>query len=161
MTWLYIVFAAATVLFSFVVFFGAPYVPTLRPQIKTAFELLDLRPGQTMLELGSGDGRVLKAAAERGLNAVGYELNPLLVIFSYFYTWRYRKKVKIIWGNFWHKQWPPADGMFVFSLVRYMPKLEAKIMATSHRPAKLASFAARLPSKKPSKTKNGVFLYNL
>lgn len=67
------------IIFGFVILFGAPYLPTLKPQIKIALDMLDLQPGQTLIEIGSGDGRVLKAAAERGWNAVGYELNPVLV----------------------------------------------------------------------------------
>jgi ribosomal protein L11 methylase PrmA len=73
------VFAVLVILFGFVVAFGAPYLPTLRPQITMALDMLDLKKGQTLLELGSGDGRVMMAAAERGWNVIGYELNPLLV----------------------------------------------------------------------------------
>lgn len=146
-------------LFSFVVLFGAPYLPTLKPQIDSAFDLLDLKSGQTILELGSGDGRVLRAAAQRGLNAVGYELNPLLVLVSLAVTWRYRNQVKIVWGNFWTKQWPPSDGIFVFLLDRYMVKLDNKITSSKHRPKKLVSFAFKIPGKKPTKTRNALYLY--
>ena len=146
-------------LFGFVILFGAPYLPTLKPQVKTAFELLDLKPGQTLLELGSGDGRVMREAAKRGLRVVGYELNPFLVVVSMFVTVRYRENVTVIWGNFWTKNWPPADGAFVFLLDRYMPKLESKIENSEHKPKKLVSFAFQIPGKKPAKTKNGLFLY--
>ncbi len=144
--------------FGCVVFVGAPFVPTLKPQITTAFELLDLKPGQTLLELGSGDGRVLVAAAERGLHVVGYELNPLLVIVSWMRTRRYRKQVKIVWGNFW-RTWPPADGIFIFLLPRYMDKLDKTIEEWRHTPVRLASFAFAVPNKRPAHQKRGVFLY--
>src|SRR5690554_3061153 len=95
--------------FGLVVFFGAPYLPTLKSQKETALDMLDLKPGQTLLELGSGDGRVARSAAKRGVKVVGYELNPFLVILSRIVTWKYRKKVKIIWGNYWRHKWPEAD----------------------------------------------------
>ena len=145
--------------FSFVVAFGAPFLPILRPKMVIALDLINLKPGQTLLELGSGDGRVLKAAAERGLKAVGYELNPLLVIYSKIVCWRYRKQVKIHWGNYWHKTWPPADGVFVFLLQPYMEKLDAKIKADCKKGTKLVSFAFTIDSRKPDKSQDGLYLY--
>ena len=74
MTVVFIIALVVVLLFGFVVIFGAPYLPTLSRQTEDALELLDLKTGQTLLELGSGDGRVLLAAAKRNLKAVGYEI---------------------------------------------------------------------------------------
>lgn len=148
-------------LFGFVVFFGAPYLPTLGRQRRTALELLDLKPGQTLLELGSGDGTMLRAAAERGLKVVGYELNPLLVIVSYLRTWKYRKNVTIHWANYWWHTWPRTDGIYVFLLDKYMEKLDKKIIQNyPQQRVKLVSFAFRIPNKNISAEKHGVYLYN-
>lgn len=148
-------------LFGFVVFFGAPYLPTLSKQKLAALELLDLEPGQTLIELGSGDGRVLLAAAEKGLKVIGYELNPILVIYSRLRTWHYRKYVKIVWGNFWWYVWPRADGIYVFLLDRYMKKLDKKIIQNyPEQKVKLVSFAFKIPDKKIQEEKDGVYLYN-
>lgn len=144
--------------FAFVVFFGAPYLPSLDKQKTTALDMLSLKPGQTLLELGSGDGRVLKAAAKRGIYAVGYELNPILVIISRLTTIKHRDKVKIIWGNYWTKNWREADGIYVFLYTDHMKKLDKKIKSTGKK-IKLASVTFKIPDKKPFKTKNGVFLY--
>lgn len=146
--------------FTFVVVFGAPFLPTLNPKIVIALKLIDLKKGQTLLELGSGDGRVLKAAAQQGLNAVGYELNPLLVIYSKILTFKYRKQVTVHWGNFWRQPWPKADGIFVFLLQPYMEKLDEKIVATYGKNVKLVSFAFTIDSRKPTKTQAGVYLYS-
>lgn len=144
--------------FGLVVFFGAPYLPTLNNQKIAALELLSLKPGQTLIEAGSGDGRVLKAAAERGLYAVGYELNPLLVIISWFVTMKHRDKVRIVWGNYWSKNWKEADGVYVFLYTKYMKKLDDKLSKLG-KSVKLVSVIYRIPGKKPVKEKNGVFLY--
>lgn len=146
-------------LFAFVIAFGAPYLPTLSPQIKIALDLADLKPGQTLLELGSGDGRVLLAAAERGINVVGYELNPLLALFSWLRTRKYGRQVRVVWGNFWKQDLPPADAIFTFLLNRYMAKLDSKIEQECVRPVKLVSFAFEIPGRKPLKQRAGVFLY--
>lgn len=147
-------------IFGFVVFFGAPYLPTLSKPKQAALELLELEPEQTLLELGSGDGTVLLAAAEKGLKVIGYELNPLLVIVSMFRTRKHRKNVRIIWGNYWWHVWPRTDGIYVFLLDRYMEKLDKKIIQNyPTQKVKLASLAFKIPNKKPLKEKDGVYLY--
>lgn len=131
----------------------------MKPQIKVALDLLDLKPGQTMLEIGSGDGRVLKAAAERGWQAVGYELNPILVIISLWVTRKYRKQAKIIWGDGFRKKWPVTDGIFIFGLNRLMPKLHTKIVQSQQKPVKVVSFTFQMPNQNPDAEEGGVFLY--
>lgn len=139
--------------------FGAPYLPTLKNQIEAAFELLDLKKGQTLIELGSGDGRILLEAGRRGIKAVGYELNPFLVLYSKIKTWQYRGDVTVIWGNYWTKRWPRADGIFVFLLDRYMVKLNNKIIQEYDQPLKLVSFAFKIPDRKIDVSRRGLFLY--
>lgn len=144
---------------SFVVFFGPPFVPTMQKNREAALDLLNLTPGQTLLELGSGDGRVLLTAAKRGLNVVGIELSPLLVIISRLRTWRYRKQVRIIWGGYFSVSWPSADGIFTFMIPRQMAKLDQRISAWHKKPLRVASFAFAIPGKAPIKKQDGVFLY--
>ncbi len=154
-----IVCAVVFVCFCFVIAFGAPFLPILKPEMYKAVDLIDLKPGQTLLELGSGDGRVLIEAAKRGINGIGYELNPLLVIYSWILTRKYRKHIKIKWGNYWRGTLPPADGIFVFLLQPYMERLDKKIQSDFKKPIKLVSFVFTIPNKKPMKTKKGIFLY--
>lgn len=146
-------------LFGFVLLYGAPYLPTQAKQTQIALDLLDLKKGQTLYELGCGDGRVLKQAAKRGIKSVGYELNPILVVVAWIYTIRYRKLVKIVWGNFWRADLGQADGIFVFLIERFMPKLDEKIKKDAKKGTKLASYAFKIPGKKPAKYKGGLFLY--
>lgn len=160
MIWLWLVLAGLIICFGLVVLVGAPYLPTLKPQVAAALELANLKAGDTLLELGCGDGRVVLAAARRGLNVVGYELNPLLALIAWSRTWPYRRQVRIIWGNYWLADWPPADAIFVFLLAKYMPKLDKKIIQYKHKPVKLVSYAFKLPGKRPAQQKAGVLLYH-
>src|SRR5258708_6899695 len=112
MTWLLLAVGLIILSFGFVVMFGAPYVPTLQPQARIAIEMINLKPGETLLELGCGDGKLLVLAAQTGVYAVGYELNPILVAIAWLRTIRYRKYVRVVWGNLWNiKRWPDADGI--------------------------------------------------
>ncbi len=153
---------ALIMLFGFVVMVGAPYVPTLRVQSVTALDLLNLKAGDSLLELGSGDGRVVKAAAERGIQVTGIELNPLLVLWSKLITWRYRDIVTIKWGNIWStRHWPEkTDGIYVFLLDKFMQKLDKKVTQTyPSQSIKLVSFAFEIPNKKPKQERAGLYLY--
>jgi hypothetical protein len=151
---------AVVLLFGFVVFFGPPYLPTRRRQAAAALDLLGLKRGQTLLELGSGDGRVARLAATRGLNVVAIELNPILALVSRAVTWRYRARVRILWGSYFSLAWPEADGVFTFMVGRQMAKLDARIETwRKGRAVRLASVAFQIPGKKPAAEFGGVFLY--
>ena len=159
MAWVSLILVLLIICFSGVLIFGAPYLPTLSPQVQQALDMVDLKPGQTLLELGAGDGKVLVAAAQRGIRVVGYELNPLLVIVCWLRTRRYRKLVTVRWGNFLTQPWPPANAIFIFGLQRIMPAVDKKVMQYSARPVKLVSFAFKIPGRKPLQTKGGLYLY--
>lgn len=146
-------------LFGFTVLFGAPYLPTLNRRTNDALDMLDLKPDELLLELGSGDGRLLAAAAKRGIKSIGYELNPLLVWYSRVRLWRYRKLAKVKLANYWQIDLPPAQGIYVFLLQPYMQKLDKKITQSKITPVKLVSFAFIVPNKKPAQENNGMRLY--
>jgi 16S rRNA A1518/A1519 N6-dimethyltransferase RsmA/KsgA/DIM1 with predicted DNA glycosylase/AP lyase activity len=159
MIWLVIGLFIIIISFTFVLLIGAPFLPTLNSQIQDIFKLLDLRPGDLLIELGSGDGKILRAAAKRGIISVGYEANPLLVLYSWLLSWRYRKLIIIHWKNFWHVSIASADGVYVFLLNPYMKKLERKIISEIKKPIKVVSFTFAFPGRKPIKEINGLRLY--
>ncbi|KAM6089291.1 ATP synthase subunit C lysine N-methyltransferase isoform 3-T3 [Chlamydotis macqueenii] len=64
-----------------------PFVPATSAQIQNVLKMLEKRSG-SLVDIGSGDGRIVIAAAKRGFNAVGYELNPWLVWYSRYRAWR-------------------------------------------------------------------------
>ncbi len=163
MTWLILLGVFFVLIFSFVIAFGAPFLPTLKARTPDIFNLLDMKPGQSLLELGSGDGRILRAAAERKIYAIGYELNPVLVVWSMLINWKYRKYIKVHWGNYWRVKLPVTDAIYVFLLNPYMKKLDTKItLEMKSRKTvslKVCSFAFQIPGKKPVKELNGLYLY--
>lgn len=143
--------------FGAVVLFGAPYVPTVDASTQQALKLLNLKPGQTLVDLGSGDGRVLAAAAKAGLVAVGYELNPILAAIS---RWRLRsyKNVHVHWGSFWRADLSSADGVFVFLADMHMKRL-GRFLSRQQRPLKVVSHAFEIPGHKALKKSGAMLLY--
>ena len=74
-----ILLAAFVVLLLLPALSGQPWVPASENRIHRALEMAELKPGEVLYDLGSGDGRVLIAAArDFGARAVGVELSPLL-----------------------------------------------------------------------------------
>ncbi len=159
MAWLILVIVIIVLCFGLVLLRGAPYLPTMSKQIEAALDLAGLKPGQTLLELGCGDGKVLIAAARRGYNAVGYELNPLLAIIAWLRTRRYGSRVQVRCADFWLAKWPQANAIFVFLLDPFMEKLNTKIVQYNGKKVKLVSFAFKVPGKKAVAERDGVYLY--
>jgi hypothetical protein len=57
-----------------------PYVPTPQVVVDRMLELAQVKPGDTVIDLGSGDGRIMITAAQKyGARGFGVELNPRLV----------------------------------------------------------------------------------
>lgn len=56
-----------------------PYVPTPEAVVAAMLDMSKVGPGDTLIDLGSGDGRIPIAAAERGARALGVELDSDLV----------------------------------------------------------------------------------
>lgn len=51
------------------------YVPTRLQTVERMLDFAELKSGETLVDLGSGDGRIVLAAAKRGANARGIELD--------------------------------------------------------------------------------------
>ncbi len=57
-----------------------PYVPTPANVVDAMLDLARIQPADVLVDLGSGDGRIVIAAAKRfGISATGVEINPELV----------------------------------------------------------------------------------
>lgn len=57
----------------------APYVSTPEADVEQMLDMAAVAPGDYLIDLGSGDGRIVIAAARRGARAHGVELDPELV----------------------------------------------------------------------------------
>jgi len=61
---------------------NVPWIATPQVLVDKMLELARLSPGDLLVDLGSGDGRLVIAAAKRGSRAMGIEYNPDLVKLS-------------------------------------------------------------------------------
>ncbi|KAG5318466.1 F173B methyltransferase, partial [Pseudoatta argentina] len=104
-----------------------PYVPATRQQIKNVIRALNGRSG-SLIDLGSGDGRIVLTAAKRGFKAYGIELNTWLVWYS-----RLQALINGLSSNTaFHKQdlWKhhlgKYDNVIIFGVDQMMEDIEKK-----------------------------------
>lgn len=161
MTLLGAVFAAVFVSFLLIVFRGAPFVPTRKQDMGMLFELHRFRSDEVLVDLGSGDGRVLEEAARRGVRAVGYELNPFLVWFSRIRLSRHASRPEVYLADFWRTGLPDQTAVvFVFLAGPFMAKLDRKLKRETARlghDITLISYGVPVPGKAAT-VKRGPFL---
>lgn len=53
-----------------------PYVPTPQPVVERMLDVANVQPCDYVIDLGSGDGRIVIAAAKRGASGHGIDLDP-------------------------------------------------------------------------------------
>ena len=100
---------------------GAPFVPSKRSTADAMISLAHIQKGDTVYDLGSGNGKLLLLAAQKDARAIGYEINPLLVLLSNMRGTHTR------WKNFWNADIHDADVIFVYLLPWKMDRLAKKL----------------------------------
>jgi len=59
-----------------------PWVPTFQPLIDRMLEMANVTPADYVIDLGSGDGIIVRSAAMLGARGLGIEFNPYLVRYA-------------------------------------------------------------------------------
>jgi len=146
----------------FSAFKGAPYVPTSKKQLETILKNIDFKKGRRLVELGSGDGRMIRYAVKKyGISGVGIEINPLLVWWSRFLSLRdgTDKKISFMRKNVFDYSLKNTDYLYIFLMpeliVKLLPKfkkeLKKGVIIISHG-FKIVGFEKKLIHQEPDKT---------
>lgn len=146
-------------------FLGAPYVPSRRRDVRRAFDkLYRLKADDLLVDIGSGDGVVLRQAANAQAKAVGYEINPVLVIISRWLSRKHRN-VRVCLANFWHSQLPDettvvylfGDGRDIKRMDNWLQK-QTDMLA---RPLMVISYGFSLPDRQVLRKEGAHYLYQI
>lgn len=165
MDWLVVFVGIIILIFGFVVFIGSPYVPSQKRYIKQVFqELYPLNSKDLLVDIGSGDGIVLREAARLGASAVGFEINPILVLISRLLS-RNHKKIEVRFADFWLSNLPSATTViYIFSVTRDMKRIMVKLQAETNRlgkPLSVISYGSKFDGLKINKNIGAYHLYIL
>jgi cyclopropane fatty-acyl-phospholipid synthase-like methyltransferase len=152
----------------FIIFFmivpvvrGAPYVATKRAMVEAMISLAELKPGQRMVDLGSGNGRILIAFGRAGIEAHGYEINPFLVARSNYLVKKAGLEGRVFnhLGSFWRQNFSKFDCVTIYGMNHIMKALEEKLQKELRSGAKVLSNAFEFPYWKEKEKIGGVRLY--
>lgn len=112
----------------------APFVASPLSVVRKMLEYAELKPGETLYDLGCGDGRiVIMAASEFGARAVGIELNKRLLkeIYRKEEVVKLGDNVQFIHGNLFDVDISPADVVTMYLTTganeKVRPKLEREL----------------------------------
>lgn len=146
---------------------GPFYAPTSQERIEQLIKLttsiFSKNPHLTVLDLGSGDGRVLVELAKRyPVTAVGYEIDPALVAASRRLIAKSRLKgtVSIHQTSFWDADVGQADLVFCYCIQRCMEKLAQKLRSELKSKAQVVSVFFRFPHWQPTRSQGEIHLYS-
>lgn len=108
---------------------AAPWVPTRSKERQSVLNRITLTPGQTVYDLGCGDGTMLFALARKFPEAryIGYDISllPLLIGYARKYAnYKKYKNVSLRFGNLFSKTYHDADVVFIFLLEKAYGKLQ-------------------------------------
>jgi len=160
MIWL--VIGIIVVFFGAVAFIGAPYVPSQKKYIRRAFDHFGLSDKDTLVDVGSGDGVVLRSAARYGARAIGYEINPFLAGLSRLLSLR-DQRVQVVLANFWYATLPEhTTFVYAFSVSRDEKKLTKLLQREAdrlQRPLKLLCYGSPFKIRDADENFEAYYLY--
>ena len=146
------------------VFFGAPWHPASRKDIYRALKLCEAQSGEKLYDLGSGDGRVLKIAAQEfGMEAIGLEIDPIKVWLSKLFLPKSESsnRIKILRQNVFEVDFKHADIVFIYMTHQALDQLFPKILETLKPTATIACYKFCLRGVQPEKVTSDkkIFIY--
>jgi len=124
--------------------FGAPFVPVPKKMVAEIIRMANLKGGEFLMDLGSGDGRIILASAKKGVDCCGIEINPWLYLFSKFRL-RHFQKAKIIRKNLWDIDLSQVDVLTLYFMQDKMGKLKEKIKKEMKPGSRVVSYAFTFP----------------
>lgn len=131
---------------------GAPSVYANKGAILEACKLAGINKGQTLLDLGCGDGRSLIIASKKfGAKGVGIERSPYCYLKSKLNVYLSgQKNIKILYGDIqnYSREVKTADVIYVYLLNSVLEKIEDWLFLNIHKNTKVVSLAFRFPNHK-------------
>lgn len=130
--------------------FLVPYVPTSRKVAERMLKAAELKPRETVYDLGCGDARLLIAAEKRTkIIPVGFEIAPLPFLLALMRKLFARSKVRIHFKNFFKAHLGKANVIFCYLFPETMAKLAKKFKSECKRGTRIISNTFHIPGMSP------------
>lgn len=107
---------------------GAMFHPSARVRVRTFLDHVPMKAGDLLVDIGCGDGRVLREAKLRyGVRALGFEVNPLAYALARLRTIGI-EGIEVRLTNFWNVNIGDADVVFCYLFPDVMGRLAQKLL---------------------------------
>jgi SAM-dependent methyltransferase len=110
---------------------GALWLPAPRRVVKKMLRLAGVQPGQMVVDLGAGDGRIVIAAARRfKAQAIGVEIDPLrcLIANAEIRLHGLRARARVRYGNMFEFDLAGADVVTLYLWPKTHQRLRARLI---------------------------------
>jgi len=134
----------------------APYVVAPEHAVDKMLEVANLKPGETLFDLGCGDGRILITAAQRyKVKAVGIEISEHLAKSA---AEKVKKEglqgqVKVIHGDFMRTDLSPANVVTLYLATAANDTVRPNLERYLRPNTRVVSYDYPIPGWKPMETK--------
>ena len=141
---------------------GAAWTPTPQDVVTKILELAKVTKDDIVIDLGSGDGRIIIAAARNYESAaIGIEVDPFRILWS---RWSIRRKgvqdkVRVIRGNFFSQDLSTATVVTVFQRIGTNNRLKAKLASELASGTRVISYQHLFEGWTPSETTQDPDIY--
>lgn len=133
----------------------APYVSSPEHAVQKMLEMASLKPGETLYDLGCGDGRILIAAAKKyNVKAVGIEISEHLAKRAAENVKRegLENQVTVVHGNFMKTDLQPADVVTLYLATAANESLRPNLERYLRPKTRVVSYDYPIPGWKPVDT---------
>jgi hypothetical protein len=135
------------------IFIGAIFLPTPTDVVDKMLSIADVGEGDVFYDLGSGDGRIVISAAERGARGVGVEADVIRVFWSRLRARRCpaHERIRFIWGDFFKNSVAEASIVSVYQGESINNRLREKFEAELKPGSRVVSFSFTFEGWEPTK----------
>lgn len=141
---------------------GAPWVPVSKKTAWLMLELAQVTSKDRVVDLGSGDGRIIVMAVEQfKARAVGIEADPLRVLWSRMVIRRrgLGERVDVVWGNFFTQSISEASVVTVYQGQEINKRLKEKFTTELKPGTRVVSYCFPFEGWTPVETQKNPQLY--
>lgn len=147
----------------------ALWQPTDRVTVRRILFLAGVKEGESVIDLGCGDGRiVIMAAREYGARSTGIEIDPVRALWgkAWVLLAGLSGRARIIWGNMYTADLASADVVILFLSTKANLRLQERLQAHLKPGARIVSYYHPLWGFKPdevgeSKEGHPIYLYRV
>lgn len=137
---------------------AAPFVPMNKKNVQALLDMAKLKSGDILMDLGSGDGRILELSAPFVNRAIGIEINPLLYFWSRFKL-RNIKNTYVRREDLWSTSLADINVLTLYFIPHKMGQLAEKIKKEMKPGSRVVSYAFQFHGWQYIEKNDKIYLY--